>query len=374
MRIAVVGGGITGLFAAYYLRREGADVTLFEPEPLGARSAHAAGILEPLTAYRTNTVDFLRRVWHFWWRGTCAIRSVDARWLVESARQLERPAWPGAAETLRAMGRFSIAEYARMAQEADDFGYATRGLIERFDDPVHFAAERATALDNRAVAPVEVRAAPGGAGELFFPEVGWVHTERFVERIARELAGVSVVRHRAHAVATDGSVTAAIGGGRFDGVAVCTGVTSRSLGVPLTGVRGFGWHVRVDRPPDVATIDVDRGLAVVPFADEVKVTGGWVFDLGADRRPAARILEALRGMVEIREVLGFDDGSRPCTPDGLPTVGRRERLVVANGGFRLGWSFAPALGQAAARLALGQGETDPFLARFCGGLHSGRLG
>jgi glycine/D-amino acid oxidase-like deaminating enzyme len=48
-------------------------------------------------------------------------------------------------------------------------------------------------------------------------------------------------------------------------------------------------------------------------------------------------------------------------------------LVVATGGFRLGWSFAPGLGRHAARLDVGHVDNDPFLARYCGTLRSGDL-
>jgi len=371
MRAAVVGGGITGLFAAYYLRKEGADVTLFDDKDPGALSVHAAGIIEPTTAYRTNTVAFLRRVWRYWKCGTCTFRRADGNWLFESLRNLERDPWAGSEETLLRMGRASLATYEELAARNDDFAYRKGGLIERFDDPAHFAEEKADAVSKRAVTPVEVQETDPGAGSLFFPEVAWLHTERFVERMLRELTGTHVVRQRVSAVGTDGTVSTSSGGARFDAVAVCTGVTSRKLGLPLTGVRGYGWHIRSRSKVEVATIHVDRGIALVPFADELKVTGGWDFDLSNGLAHARSVFDAVRQVVEVDQVLDSKDGSRPCTPDGLPTVGRKGALVVANGGFRLGWSFAPALGQEAARLCLGKAENDPFLARFCGSLRSG---
>ncbi len=112
---------------------------------------------------------------------------------------------------------------------------------------------------------------------------------------------------------------------------------------------------------------------MVPFSDEVKVTGGWDFDLSTSPYGAAKVLEAARRVVGIETIMDFKQGSRPCTPDGLPTVGRKGRVVVATGGFRLGWSFAPGLGRHAASLCLDREGNDPFLARFCTSLHSARL-
>jgi D-proline dehydrogenase len=373
MRVAVVGGGITGLFTAYYLRGTGAEVTVFDPAGPGAKSVHAAGILEPLTAYRTNTVAFMRRVWRYWRRGTCTFRNADPRWLFESLRQLERPPPDGAEATLLALGQRSLAAYEALAAAGNDFGYAPHGLVEQYDDPVHFAEERAIALDRRSISPVEVREGPNGTGALFFPKVGWVHTERFVDRLLREIGPVRFVREEVLRLALDGTVTSASGSARYDAVAVCSGVTSRKLGVPLTGVRGYGWHLRLARPVATATIHVDRGIALVPFADDTKATGGWDFDLGTGAGRPARVLAAIRRIVEVKEVLDYRDGVRPCTPDGLPTIGKTDRLVIANGGFRLGWSFAPAMGEAASLLCLGRSRNDPFLARFCGSVRSARL-
>jgi D-proline dehydrogenase len=373
VRVAVVGGGIVGIFAAWFLAQEGAEVTVFERGPLGAGSVHAAGIIEPGTAYRTNTIAFLRRVYRFWRSGTCTFRRADARWLVESARQLERAPAGSSESVLREISDTSVATYAALARAANDFEYSEGGLVERFDDRTHFEEESGVALAQRATVPVEVRAANGHAGELRFPTVSWLHTEKFVARMAKELSDVAVEQRTVERVELDGTVRADGAIRQYDSVAVCAGVGCRKLGVPLTGVRGYGWRGRVRSPPEQALIYVDRGIAVVPFPDEVKVTGGWDFDLSESGFHVPTVLDAAREAAGLETISDFKQGSRPCTPDGLPTVGRSGRLVVATGGFRLGWSFAPGLGRRAASLCLGRAENDPFLARYCGALRSADL-
>jgi D-proline dehydrogenase len=374
MAVAIVGGGITGLFVAYYLEKEGETPVLFEPGPPGVRSAHAAGIIEPSTAYRTNTIAFLRRAFRLWRNGVCRFRRVDARWLVESARVLERRPMETMDETLIRMGRESLRVYEGLSEETDDFGYRKGGLLETFDDPVVYAEERQAAEARTRVTPFEVREHAGHAGGLYYPEVAWVDTDRFIVRILRELRRTSTVRQRVQRVALDGTISTAERSEQFETVVIASGVAARTLGLPLTGVRGYGWHLTTREPPEVATISVDRGIALVPLAGSVKATGGWDFDLGTTWSGAASVLEGIRGMVPVESILDFNEGSRPCTPDGLPTVGRRERTVTANGGFRLGWSFAPAMGRAAAELAVGKSSNDPFLSRFCGSIRSGSLG
>jgi D-proline dehydrogenase len=373
LKTAVVGGGIVGLFTAWYLEREGADVTLFEEGPLGAGSVHAAGIIEPANAFRTNTVEFLRRVWRLWRRGTCTFRQFDGRWLFESLHELERTPADGMDACLREMADTSVARYEALAQEKNDFQYTPSGVLESYDDPRHFTHERDLALARKSYLPVEVREQEGFAGALFFPEVRSLHTEQFAERMARELRATKVVHRRVRRVELDGTVLADASAGRFDAVAVCTGVSCRNLGVPVTGVRGYGWHTRGPRTTSAAVIFEDRGIAAVPFAGELKVTGGWDFDLSTRPYQVESVLRTARGAVPIETILDFKQGSRPCTPDGLPTVGRKGQVVVATGGFRLGWSFGPALGRHAAQLCLDQTRNQPFLARFCGQIHSGNL-
>lgn len=361
------------MFTAWNLENDGVDVTLFEEGHLGAGSVHAAGIIEPATAYRTNTISFLKRVWRFWKSGTAAFRRVDGTWLVESLHQLERTPLEGMEAAVRELSAISVARYRALAQEKNDFSYTELGLLERFDDPDHFAEERDLALSQSAVVPVEVWREQARAGALFFPEVSWLHTERFAERLSRELPKTKVVRQRVRRIELDGTVSAGNTISQFDAVAACTGVSCRRLGVPVTGVRGYGWHSRIRGKVERATIAVDRGIAVVPFSDEVKVTGGWDFDLSTRPFHVAEVLEAVRREVDIETILDFKEGSRPCTPDGLPTVGRTGRVVVATGGFRLGWSFAPGLGKRAADLCLDRTRNDPFLFRYCRSMHSGNL-
>jgi D-proline dehydrogenase len=168
VEVAVVGGGIVGLFTAWHLEKEGVDVTIFDPGGAGAGSVHAAGIIEPETAYRTNTLAFLRMVWRLWKNGTCTFRWVDPRWLVESARQLDRPPLRGMDQSLRKLADSSVATYASLAARQNDFGYSQLGLVEHYDDPTHFAEERDLALSRSEAIPVEVPSG-GRRGVYSFP-------------------------------------------------------------------------------------------------------------------------------------------------------------------------------------------------------------
>jgi D-proline dehydrogenase len=56
VKIIVVGGGIVGLFTAFYLVKEGAEVVIVEQDKPGELSRAAAGILE-FTRFAINRIN-----------------------------------------------------------------------------------------------------------------------------------------------------------------------------------------------------------------------------------------------------------------------------------------------------------------------------
>src|SRR5581483_10683244 len=73
----------------------------------------------------------------------------------------------------------------------------------------------------------------------------------------------------------------------------------------------------------------------------------------AIRRAAARVF----GIDDERQVVETWAGLRPCTPDGLPVIGRPygvEPLVLATGHARKGLSLSPVTGKLVAELVAGE--------------------
>jgi D-amino-acid dehydrogenase len=89
-------------------------------------------------------------------------------------------------------------------------------------------------------------------------------------------------------------------------------------------------------------------------------------DMAIDRRRVRAVARAAAGYVAGTEDLALLEiwrGLRPCTPDGLPLVGRTARhpnLIVATGHAMVGVSLAPATGRLVAQLAAGDAPlADP---------------
>jgi glycine/D-amino acid oxidase-like deaminating enzyme len=373
MDVAVVGGGITGLFAARYLRAAGAEVTLYERTRLGAGSVHAAGILEGHNYYCINNLRYLRRAFRYLRSGASGFRSVDGRWLRGYVRHFGRTLAPEDLAGTAALGSRSLAEYSAMAEERNDFGFAMGGLTEYYSVRRNFrdALEtvRAREMDER----VEVEEKPDGTGSLHYPNMGWIDTDLFVARMEREIHGTKVVTGEVGRVTLDGEVTCGAEKKRHDAVILTGGIACRRMGLPITSVKGYGWKIRTKTPLKNAVIYADYGIAAVPLADGGKLTGGWDFSLSGSAARSEKVLRIARTLLELTEVGPVQMGHRPSSPDGLPIVGQKGKVVVATGGFRLGWSFAPGMARLATDLCLGQAPPDPFLGRFVRGLREGDL-
>ena len=61
MKVAIIGGGIAGLFTAWYLVKQGVEVTIFEKEKVGQGTTWwAAGMLAPINELEFNELELLR--------------------------------------------------------------------------------------------------------------------------------------------------------------------------------------------------------------------------------------------------------------------------------------------------------------------------
>jgi D-amino-acid dehydrogenase len=397
--IAIVGGGIVGVCAAYCLAGEGRSVAVIEREDICARggSTHSnAGLITPSDAYPLASPGAL---------------GDGLRWLLDSSSPfyIAPRARPRLARWLYLFARASVAERARRAMpvqrsllrlSADlwaeiaatpgvDFGYEQRGWLWTFRDEASWragAAEAAEAAAYGATSEVwdaaRVRAAvPGVApevcGGVYYTEDAHCDPRRAVEEVARLAAGrgallrtgieVLDIEARGRRVSalrtTAGELTAGV-------VVVAAGSWSPALagrlGIDLPIEPAKGYSVTVARPadlPELPLYEAASHVAITPMGEGLRLAGTLElagFDMrvrwnrvAAIRRGAGR---ALRGAAEL-EPRAVWRGLRPCTPDGLPIVGRSPRhdnLIVAAGHCMLGLGAAPATGALVAALVDGR--------------------
>ncbi|MEW9491363.1 MAG: FAD-dependent oxidoreductase [Candidatus Aramenus sulfurataquae] len=356
MKVAVVGGGIVGLLTSYFLQQEGVDVTLFEKAELGSYSIHAAGLIEPYRFDRINTTGMIAKMLNYVAKNDTVIRSVNKDWLLALLRELNVKPPQEAWDAIREMAKFSLSFYKAKSEEKNDFDYYEDGLYE-----AHYgknSLERAIEEEKRSPfqAKFEVVELEGFAGAVYFPELSRLSTEKFVERMARELNKVKVVKREVNSLEELKE---------FDSIVLATGVwTTRFLKVPLTAFKGYGYRVKGTPKFKNAVVIADEGVAISPLSDHVKITGGFDADFSYDSTRAQMFLEKAKRIVNVDYVYELNMGFRPCSPDGFPIIGKRGKVVVATGACRLGWSYAPAMGKKATDLVVGRENSLGFISRL----------
>jgi D-amino-acid dehydrogenase len=170
------------------------------------------------------------------------------------------------------------------------------------------------------------------------------------------------------------------GGGKGEGeieadeFVLCAGVWSeplaRELGLSLPLMAGKGYSLTLPRPPrrpHLPAILTEARVAVTPMGESLRVGGTMELTSRdqAGRIAPARVQGIVSSVARYYPELTPDDfrgvpawsGLRPCSPDGLPYLGRFARfdnLSAATGHSMMGMSLGPVSGKLMAEILCGE--------------------
>ena len=155
-----------------------------------------------------------------------------------------------------------------------------------------------------------------------------------------------------------------------DTVVLAAGAWSRALGrqlglrLPIQAAKGYGLTVpRPEATTDVPLYLGEKSVCVTPMGDELRLAGTLELagmDMDIRWKRVQRIRDGAERLVPGTLALEPSEiwrGLRPCTPDGLPLVGRsplHDNLIVASGHCMLGLGEGPVTGRLVAQLAAGE--------------------
>ena len=363
--VIMVGGGIVGCSAAYYLARAGASVALFERDSVASHASgfafggvvrvsggHADAPFERLFAYSEGL--------HI---------ELGASLKDESGMDTGYRRNPHVA-------------LARTEREADIYRNEYRRLAGDHSTDVRW-------LTHGEIAHIEPRVSADLIGGLYVGESYDVEPYRFTlalwqaaERLGAKLHNrevSSLVRSGGrvtgvHAGGQDFSAgTTIIAAGPWSGSDSGSGLTS----LPVKPLKGQILRLRAPGPPILVSLSWGIDYATTK-QDGLVWTGSTEENAGFDETPtpAGRdtVLQSVLQVLpylEDAELVQQTACLRPITPDGLPLLGAlpgADGAVVATGAGRNGIQLGPAMGRCAADLALGMdpavdlGFADP--ARF----------
>ena len=394
-QIVIIGAGIIGLSVATECARRGHRVTVVErePETRNGCSFGNAGMVVPshfIPLAAPGMVGLgLKWMWNpespfyiqprlDWDLFTWALRFANAC----TRRHVER-----AAPLLRDLHLASREAYVRFADSGEDFGLVQKGLLilcqtaRTLEEESHTAAKAralgipAEVLDARQTAALDPGVTMDIHGAVYYPRDCHLRPERYLDALERRIrdaggelrfeTAVTGWRREERRIAAVQTSAGEIGGDEF---ILCGGSWSpeivRGLGLRLPMQAGKGYSVTVPKPielPQICSILCEARVAVTPMGAGLRF-GGTMEIAGLDerinrRRVAGITKSASRYFPNFRpehfEGLEPWCGLRPCSPDGLPFLGRGGRfsnLIVATGHAMMGLSLAPVTGELAAQL------------------------
>ena len=293
-----------------------------------------------------------------------------------------------ATPVIRAMNMASVALFEEMASlDGMNFGFEKRGTITAYRTErglakavkdARFLSEMG--VETRVLDADEIVALNPGIrirviGGIFFPEDAHLVPHRFVRGLAEYVGGKGVRIHRETEVLgfeiSRGRVVAAKttrGDFRAEHIILASGswspMIAKDLRINLPIQPAKGYSITFKRPDVCPTMPFSLGEAkvgITPMGDMLRFAGTLELaglDFSINQRRVQAILKAVPEYFpdlnpDYLDMIEIWCGLRPCTPDGVPFLGRApgvENVIVAAGHAMIGISLGPVTGKLVAEL------------------------
>ncbi len=413
-KIHIVGGGIVGLCAAWYLKQAGCDITVIDKNdgsdgtsfgnagmivpshfvPMAAPGVLAQGLRwmlnskSPFYIKPRLNADLIQWIWHFY-------RSANHRKVAESC------------PILYELNEQSKWLYKKMATENGfSFSFEERGLLmlyktkkqakeeEELAEKAHHLGVKAQIFDKKGLQTLEPEMDLDVMGGIYFPGDAHLYPNQLMIQLKTRLKklGVSFISNTTVVdFKINGSKIEALHTAAGNRIAVknvlltsgCwSGLLLKKAGIKIHLQDGKGYSITLKKTklrPRIPTILSEAKVAITPMGDDLRVGG--TLELGGlsekiNQKRVKGIVESVPRYYKNIEVpfsnnIKIWKGYRPCTPDGMPYIGHADKLsnlFVGTGHGMMGLSLGAVTGKLLCEIIAGQKPlmpVDPFrLNRF----------
>lgn len=403
--ILIIGGGVIGLSTAYYCARRGHRVTLLDrhPERRDGCSFGNAGMVVPshFVPLAAPGMVALGLKWMWNPESPFYIKPRLNAELLSWAYRFWRAATPAhvqrSAPLIRDLSFASRACFEELAALPDnDFGLVRQGLVmlcktpHALDDEAKFAAQAnalgvpAEVLDRAGLAKLDPDVTMDVAGGVYFPKDCHLSPDRLMAGLKRQCDQLGVrfvweTEVTGWGTEPDGRLSTVRGHGpqgpaelAANEFVLCGGswspVIARDLGLKLPMQAGKGYSLTLAQPrelPRLCAIFTEARVAVTPMGRSLRFGGTMeIAGLNEDINPV-RVQGIIKSVSRYyprftpADFQGIQPwrGLRPCSPDGLPYLGRTGRvrnLSIATGHAMMGLSLGPITGRLMSELLSGE--------------------
>ncbi len=415
--VLIIGAGVIGLSTAYYCAMRGHRVTVIDrnPEQRDGCSFGNAGMVTPSHFVPLAAPGMVALGLKWMWNPESPFY-IKPRldWdLMSWAWKFMRAASPGhverSAPLLRDLSFASRACFEELESlPNNDFGLVKKGLVmlcksqESLDHEGAFAKQAnelgvpAEVMDAKGLAKLDPDVTMDVSGGVYFPKDCHLSPDRFMRTMLKECQRLGVtfswgnevqsIRasrgriefvHTAdpvHELSEEEEMNSLIAprGASADEFVLCGGSWSpnlaRDLGLKLPMQAGKGYSLTLPKPrelPRICSIFTEARVAVTPMGNSLRFGGTMeIAGLNEDINPV-RVQGIIKSVSKYYPKFTQDDfagvqpwrGLRPCSPDGLPYLGRTAKysnLSIATGHAMMGLSLGPITGKLMAEILSGE--------------------
>ncbi len=390
MRVGVIGGGIIGLSSAYYLSKAGHQVTIIEQGDLkDGCSFGNAGMIVPSHIIPLATPGMISKGIRWMFNSTSPfyvkprLNGDLIKWGYHFYKNSTKEHVAKAAPALKEISLLSKTMYQQLSKELPfDFGYHERGLLMLYQtkETEHEEAETAALANKHGIEAHVISASQVQAlepdvkvsarGGVYFPGDAHLTPQQLVNQLIGYLKDNSVTFHT-NTTVTDfrmenGTIKSVITEKEeysFDEVIIATGswsgIMTSKLGIslPMQAGKGYSFTMQnVVKNIRVPSIFLEARVAVTPMGNSLRF-GGTMEITGVNHSISMNRVKGIVDSIpkyypEMNVQMPPQNevwhGLRPCSPDGLPYIGRSKKvtnLVLATGHSMMGISLGPGTGK-----------------------------
>ena len=394
--VHIVGGGVIGLCAAWYLQQEGCKVTVIDQHDCSEGTSFGnAGMIVPshFVPMATPGVIMQGLKWLLNSKSPFYIKPrLDAdliQWLWHFYHSANTRQAEAAMPVLYGLHERSKALYKAMATEAGfDFGLEERGLLMLYKTQKQAREEAALAekadrlgvktelLDSTGLQALEPDMELDVLGGIYFPGDAHLYPDLLMAQLSARLRDLgvsfisrtSVIDFKIQNSKVEALLTAE---GRFIPVknvllsaGSWTGLLLKKAGIKIHLQDGKGYSVTIKEPkllPRIPTILSEAKVAITPMGGDLRI-GGTLELSGLSPKVSQRrvqgIIESISQYYQNLDIpfnikTDIWQGYRPCTPDGMPYIGQSHvlsNLFIGTGHGMMGLSLGAITGKILSKL------------------------
>ncbi len=388
-KVVVIGGGIVGLSTAYYLNKEGHEVTVIDKSDFTKGASYVnAGYLTPSHIVSLAAPGMITKGLK-WMLSPASpfyvkprLDSEFLKWAWAFKKSATHKKVENSMKIIKDINVFSRELYQEMKDSnIFKFHYDHKGLLMAYQTDKAGEAEWKVGqkgielglgvenLNREEVQKIQPNANLDVKGAVFYHCDGHMTPHEFMRDMLKYLKGNGVEVFANEEVkdieSSSGKITKLITDKRevyADEFVMAAGswtpLLSKKLGINLLVQAGKGYRINVPRETGITlpTILIEAKVAVTPmngftrFAGTMEI-GGINHNINPVRVNAianagSRYFTGLQ--ITEEEKSDAQCGLRPVSPDGLPYIGKTDlckNLTIATGHAMMGWSMGPATGK-----------------------------